>query len=175
MSDGKLIVLRLSVTLLKSFPMKNDQFGRIFHDLLGHFKYGMLVTYNPESGAHVRPMAVVEMEADCDVWLLTHEPSGKTEDIHFRREVCLSFQNDPLLYVVLYGSAEVVHDTEKIYRVWREEYRPWLPGGPEDPGVALIRVDAHRGEFWNYAPPGELSRAHERGLSHEEHHRVQLE
>lgn len=154
--------------------MKNDEFGRIFHDLLEHFKYGMLVTYHPESGTHVRPMAVVETEADCDIWLLTHEPSGKTEDIHLRPEVCLSFQDDPLLYVVLYGTAELIHDKEKIYRVWKEDYRAWLPGGPDDPGVALIRVEAKRGEFWNYGQRGESLPDTGRDTNPEEYHQAQL-
>lgn len=119
------------------------------------------------------------------MWLLTHAPSGKAEEIRLTPDVAISFQKDPSLYVVLSGTARLVKDPQRAKQFWKEAYRPWFPEGPEDRGLALIRVNAERGEYWDNTGAKRVSYAYEFVRSYvtgetprvqegEQHGRVQL-
>jgi hypothetical protein len=45
-----------------------------------------------------------------------------------------------------------VSDSKKVEDLWDPSYQRWFPGGPSDPGLALIRVRVERAEYWD-APP----------------------
>jgi general stress protein 26 len=122
-----------------------------FHSLLDNFHYGMFSTYNPSGELHIRPMLVAALEENCDLWLLTNEQSAKSEEIHQTPHVALSFQHDPMLYVVVYGTAELIRDPQRIYEVWTDEYQTWFPEGPRDKQLTLIKITTEWGEFWDHS------------------------
>ena len=52
-------------------------------------------------------------------------------------------------YVSVSGKATVVEDAARKKRLWSKFAEAWFPGGPEDPNLALIRVQIEEAEYWN--------------------------
>ena len=43
----------------------------------------------------------------------------------------------------------MVEDQAKKNELWNSWVEAWLPQGPDDPNVVLIKVDAHTAEYWD--------------------------
>src|SRR3712207_7397131 len=61
-------------------------------------------------------------------------------------------------WVSLTGRAVVVDDVAKKKELWNGGVEAWLPQGPEDPSVVLVKVDADSAEYWD-SPGGRLATA----------------
>ncbi len=94
-----------------------------------------------------RPMVVQRLPFDGDLWFLTARSAGKTGEIRDRQAVHVTFVSpSDGRYVWASGTAALVEDAAQVARLWHEGYRQWLPGGPADPTVALIRVRVEEAE-----------------------------
>jgi general stress protein 26 len=58
--------------------------------------------------------------------------------------------------VSLTGHAVLIDDLEKKRELWNPVVGAWFPGGPEDPDVVLLRVEAASAEYWD-SPGGRLA------------------
>ena len=52
-------------------------------------------------------------------------------------------------YVSVSGRAAVVEDDARKKQMWSKFAEAWFPGGPEDPDLALVRVQIEAAEYWN--------------------------
>ena len=120
-----------------------------FHDLLKRFDTGMLITHCGGNALHARPMAVAQVEGNCDLWFITSLNSPKSSEIRSNEEVLVTFQNKHDEFVTLAGRAEVVREPGKIAELWRESFKVWFPEGMNDPNLALIHVEGRQGEYWD--------------------------
>jgi general stress protein 26 len=59
-------------------------------------------------------------------------------------------------WISIDGDAQVVDDSEKAKELWNSFVEAWMPQGPEDPSVVLIKVDAHTAEYWD-SPGGRVA------------------
>jgi general stress protein 26 len=50
-------------------------------------------------------------------------------------------------YVALIGRADLVEDRSEIRGRWREGWRLYFPGGPDDPDTILVRTSVDRIEL----------------------------
>ena len=48
------------------------------------------------------------------------------------------------------GLAQLVEDEKMIQKLWRPELKSYFPKGLEEPDLALLRVDIHHAEAWDY-------------------------
>ena len=60
-------------------------------------------------------------------------------------------------WVSLTGHAVVVDDLAKKRELWNAGVEAWLPQGPDDDGVVLLRVEGHSAEYWD--TPGRIATA----------------
>lgn len=83
------------------------------------------------------------------LWFFTRRSAHKAAEIDREAQVNLSFA-DPKhqQYVSISGIAQVVIDPPKAKDLWNPFVQAWFPEGPDDPDVALIRVRAEQGEYW---------------------------
>jgi general stress protein 26 len=130
--------------LMTSESSARDQ----FHEALASFAHAMLVTRTPEGVLRARPMAIADIDQDECVWFTTSEQSGKIDEISADPHVCVTFQEGHH-FLSLSGEAELVHDREKIRQLWSEAWRPWFPGGADDPNLVLLCVGPREGELWD--------------------------
>lgn len=59
-------------------------------------------------------------------------------------------------WVSLTGHAVVIDDLAKKEELWNSVVGAWVPNGPEDPDVVLLRVDAASAEYWD-TPGGRIA------------------
>lgn len=107
-----------------------------------------MLTWPDENGTLTsRPMMPLEMDADGALWFFIR---SSPEHLDAEGKVNLSFaQPDRASYVSVSGRAALVHDRERIERLWTALARPWFPGGKDDPVLTLLRVDVDDAEFWD--------------------------
>lgn len=119
------------------------------HKLIAKSRTAMFGTYDATGTAHSRPMAAVGREGDA-LWFFTRADSRKISELSHDPRVCLDYADDSSnSYVSATGRAHITQDTEKAKELWSEPLRTWFPSGPEDPEIALIRVDMDGAEFWD--------------------------
>lgn len=128
-----------------------------FNDLLNHFDTGMLVTRLGNDELHARPMAVAQVEDNCDIWFLTGLDSPKINEIRSNASVVVTFQDKRDQFVTLCGHAELVQDPQKISELWREPFKVWFPKGISDPNLVLLHVVAEQGEYWDNAGANKIT------------------
>lgn len=119
-----------------------------FQDLLESFSTAMLVTKEPIGSLRARPMRVAKAETDADLWFVTRIESGKTDDVETAPEVAITCQGGSK-FLTISGTASVSRDQEKISELWNETWKVWFPDGKNDPSLALLHVEATKGEYWD--------------------------
>lgn len=121
------------------------------HELLGSFRTTMLITRGSESRQlHARPMAIVELESSCRIWLITSQDSAKIHEIESCTAVHLSLQKEGEIYLSIDGQADIVDDRNRIRKLWDDSFALWFPKGADDPNIALIVVTPQRAEYWDH-------------------------
>jgi general stress protein 26 len=97
-----------------------------------------------------RPMVTQRAAFDGSLWFLTARAAGKAGEIRDRQTVHVTFVSPAEnRYVWVSGTAALVEDPALLKSLWHAGYLPWLPGGPEDPGLSLIKVRVEEAEYWD--------------------------
>jgi general stress protein 26 len=117
-------------------------------DLLDDFSAAMLVTRTADGKLRSRPMQVADVEPDGVIWFMTERHSGKMEELSADSHVNVAMQNDRK-FVSISGTATAVDDRRKVEEVWNEAWKTWFPGGKDDPGLVLLKVQGDAGEYWD--------------------------
>lgn len=132
-------------------------------DMIKGIDFGMLTTVEADGTLRSRPMSTNgQVEFDGDVWFFTYGSSHKVLEAQQNPQVSVAF-SDPKRqnYVSLSGTAELVRDRTKLEELWEPQLNAWFPQGLDTPDIALLKVTAHQGEYWN-APSSAM--AHVIGL-----------
>ncbi len=140
---------------------KNDQHAQNYHELSGaeaREKVGALVkgihicmmnTAAKDGSIDSRPMALQDSPFDGTLWFLTRGSSEKVDEVQADRHVTLTFaEPSDHKYVTLKGRASVSQDRAKVHELWNAMYKAWFPNGPDDPEIAVLRVDVTDGDYW---------------------------
>jgi len=123
-----------------------------FQKLVDDFDLAMLVT-EAEDGAIVsRVMATQKRRPGVDMWFVTTADDEKVAEILAMPEVNVSYVNNGSRdWVSVSGTATINQDRATIRALYQADWKAWFPdeggdrnGGPDDPRIALIDVDAHR-------------------------------
>ena len=86
------------------------------------------------------------------MWFVTTADDEKVAEIQAMPEVNISYVNNRSRdWVSVSGTAIINQDRATIRALYQPDWKTWFPdeggdrnGGPEDPRIALIFVDAHR-------------------------------
>lgn len=137
-------------------PMASDADMETIAGIVNSAKIALLTTITPSGELHSRPLAVQEEEFDGDLWFFSQDPSAKVGDIRGNGQVNVAFESKNG-YLSVAGTAEVVHDRDKIEQYWSRAVQAWFPEGKDDPTLALIKVDATSAEFWASNEPSAVT------------------
>ncbi|MCA8970376.1 MAG: pyridoxamine 5'-phosphate oxidase family protein [Planctomycetes bacterium] len=119
-----------------------------FFELLRSFTTAMLTTRSLDGELRARPMAIARVAEDASVWFATDVTSMKVDEIAKAPRVNVSFQSRDT-FLSLSGFASVHDDRKMIGEYWQSTWNIWFPDGPEDPRLALLRVQGQYGEYWD--------------------------
>ena len=109
----------------------------------------MLVTKGGPSGIHARPMDVVRVDENADLWLFASRTSAQVREIEADSQVQVHGQDGWTTFVVLVGRAAVVEDRTMIREAWSSTFKLWFPEGVDDPNLVLLHVRGERAEYWD--------------------------
>ena len=110
----------------------------------------MLATRGEDGELHARPMSN-NGKVDWDGSSLFFAPADGRLVAEIERDpaVVTTYRAaDRFAWVALSGRASLVDDAGEKRRNWLEDLDRWFPNGPDDPNVALIRVDATYAQWW---------------------------
>lgn len=129
--------------------MKDTKEFRSVDDAMAKIDFCMMQTVG-EHGVNSRPMSnngVVQY--DGDNWFFSRRGSAKVREIRADDRVHLTFaDNGNANFIAVWGTGEVVDDTDLKKKLWQPSLERWFENGPEDPEVTLIKVSAHKIQTW---------------------------
>jgi general stress protein 26 len=121
------------------------------YDLIDGIEVAMFTTRRPDGHLVTRPMQVQERTTGTDLWFVTDIETHKLDELAHDPHVNLGFyRNRSREWVSVSGTAIVTQDRALIHGLYKPDWKAWVPaiddvrdGGPDDPRIALILVEAY--------------------------------
>ena len=127
----------------------SDDQQRAFWARLSGESAAMLATHGDDGMPVARPVQPVRIEPG-RLWIFTAVDGDIADDIRRSADVHVIFANHAReLYASLNGSARLMLDASEARALWSPLAGAWYPGGPDDPNLALLRIDVHRADYWD--------------------------
>ncbi|REK18772.1 MAG: general stress protein [Planctomycetota bacterium] len=125
-------------------------------ELIRDIPVAMLTTMGDDGRFHSRPMANVNRQFAGDLWFFTRGDEPKAREVHVDPRVNVSFAApEGGRYVSVSGRASLVHDPSRAKLLWEDATcEKWFPGGPEDPELALLKIELDEAEYWDETTSG---------------------
>ena len=150
-NDGGTMVTSAPGDVTMTSMARVDQLLAAAKDTMASVPYCWAATASEDGGINVRlvgPIPGVSGEEDWTIWFTTGRSSRKAAEIRRAGRLTLCYQRVPdSAYVALIGRAALVEDKVEIRRRWREEWRLYFSGGPDDPEVIFVKINVDRIEL----------------------------
>lgn len=119
--------------------------------LIDDMEIALLTTRRPDGSLVTRPMATQDRGPLADLWFVTNIETHKVDEIEHDPNVNLGYYDDGSKeWVSVSGTASISQDRARIRELYAPDWKAWFEdeggdrdGGPDDPRLALIAVDAH--------------------------------
>ena len=120
------------------------------YDLIKGIETAMFTTRRPTGQLVSRPMATQDRIEGADLWFVTNADTHKLDELDLDPHVnCSYYNNRTHEWVSVAGLARVTKSKVRIRQLYKEDWKPWFgdeggerDGGPNDPRIALILVEA---------------------------------
>lgn len=120
------------------------------YDLIEDMDIALMTTRRQDGRLVTRPMATQEQGPLADLWFVTSIDTHKIEELEADPNVCLGYYDDDSKeWVSVSGTARLTQDRQKIRELYEPDWKAYFEdqggerdGGPDDPRLALICVDA---------------------------------
>ena len=124
--------------------------------MMKNLDFCMMVTKDGRNTLHSRPMSNNgKVEYDGDSWFFSYRDSNTVKQIENNPMTSLILQKDDMSFVDCYGMASVTENRKMLEEKWVKGLEMWFPDGIETEGICLIKVSAHRIQFWGKHGDGE--------------------
>ena len=115
----------------------------------------MFTTRRPDGRLVSRPMATQERVSGMDLWFVTDISSDKLDELQGDPHVNLAYYNmKSREWVSVSGTATITQDRATIRKLYKPDWKAWFgdnggaeDGGPDDPRLALVMVEALSVEY----------------------------
>lgn len=136
-------------------PTKAEKIKELY-ELIDDMEIAMMTTRSPDGLLVIRPMATQSKTDDVDLWFVTNIEAPKVVDIQADPNVGLAYYNaNTREWVSVSGVATVSQDRKKIRELYQPDWKIWFEdeggarsGGPEDPRLALILIEAQSAHYF---------------------------
>ena len=100
-----------------------------------------------KSGLHPQPMIAMVEPRRKRLWFVARSGTDLVRTVGDGGP-CLFVLQDGELLASVAGELGVVEDPRRLLRCWTADMAAWLPEGPRDPGLTLLRMDCVDAELW---------------------------
>ena len=118
------------------------------YELIEGIEIAMMTTVRQDGTLVTRPMATQERMPGADMWFVTDAESEKIGEVDLDPRVSLAYYKD-YEWVSVSGIATISTDRDMIRELYKPDWKMWFgdeggarDGGPDDPRLALVLVDA---------------------------------
>jgi general stress protein 26 len=137
-----------------------ERLNRLY-ELIEDIEVGMLTTRRRDGSLVSRPMATQRRADGAHFWFVAASDSPKVREIAVDPNVNLAYYKDRTReWVSISGVARLSRDRSKIRELYEPSWKIWFgnrggreDGGPEDPRIVLIAVDARSAHFMTVEKP----------------------
>ena len=120
------------------------------YKLIDDMEVCLFTTRRGDGRLVTRPMQVQERTSGTDLWFVTDVEANKLDELATDPHVNLGFySNRSREWVSVSGKAIISRDRDLIEAMYKPDWKAWFPeeggdrtGGPEDPRIALVLVEA---------------------------------
>ena len=125
------------------------------YKLIDGIEVAMFTTRRADGQLVSRPMATQERVTGSDLWFVTDVSSHKLDELQFDPHVNLAYYNvKSREWVSVAGTAQITQDRNLIKELYKPDWKAWFgdeggerDGGPNDPRLALVLVEAQSVEY----------------------------
>ena len=125
------------------------------YDLIKGIETAMFTTRGPTGQLISRPMATQDRIEGADLWFVTNADTHKLDDLALDPHVnCSYYNNRTHEWVSVAGLAHVSKNRNRVRQLYNENWKVWFEdeggdrdGGPDDPRLALIMVEAEQATY----------------------------
>lgn len=129
--------------------MSKDRVEELY-GLIEGIEIAMFTTRRPDNRLVSRPMATQARRDGADLWFVTDVETSKIDELETDPHVNVSYFRDRTKeWVSVSGTARISQDRALIRELYQADWRAWFgkmddvrDGGPDDPRLALILVNA---------------------------------
>ena len=120
------------------------------YELIKGIEIALMTTRRPDGLLVTRPMATQKRNPVADLWFVCDVQTSKVDELRLAPEICLGYYHERTReWVSVSGVARISQDRARIRELHQADWKAWFPdeggkkdGGPDDPRLALILVDA---------------------------------
>lgn len=132
----------------------DERLNRLY-ELIEDIEIAMITTRRADGSLVSRPMATQRRASGAHLWFVAREDSRKVGEIARDSSVNLSYYKDRTHeWISVSGAARLSRDRSKIRELYEPTWKAWFPnegglrdGGPEDPRIILIGIEARSAQF----------------------------
>jgi general stress protein 26 len=132
----------------------DERLNRLY-ELIEDIEVTMMTTRRPDGSLVSRPMATQRRSSGAHLWFVAREDSRKIGEIARDPNINLSYYKERTReWISVSGAARICRDRAKIRELYEPSWKAWFPnegglreGGPEDPRMVLIGVEARSAQY----------------------------
>jgi general stress protein 26 len=137
-----------------------DEVDRLY-ELIEDIEVAMMTTRRRDGSLVSRPMATQRRADGAHFWFVGRESTPKLAEIVADPNINLAYYRERTReWVSVSGAARVVRDRSKVRELYEPTWKVWFPdeggvrdGGPDDPRIVLIAVEARSAHFMRVDKP----------------------
>lgn len=121
------------------------------YELIDQMEIALMTTRRSDGMLVTRPMATQDRGPYGDLWFVTNLETHKIDELSRDPHVSIGYYNlRTMEWISVSGLATLSFDRARIRHLYKPDWKAWfadeggeLNGGPDDPRLALILVEAH--------------------------------
>jgi general stress protein 26 len=131
-----------------------EKLGQLYQ-LIDDIEIALMTTRRADGSLVSRPMATQARAPGTDLWFVTNAETAKIDELQSDPHVNLAYYNNRTYeFVSVSGVARLSRDPQRIRELYSPDWRAWFGdeggsrnGGPEDPRIALVLVEAQSATY----------------------------